>query len=114
MPKASWDVAHYFIAPEHIDEEIARVRNARNAVAEEISRLQLDLPKDAPPELDALLDVQLMLLQDEQLVNGVRHWVTQRHYNGEWALTTQFEHGDRRAQHGHPGGGRRAQRQPTD
>ncbi len=85
------DVAHYFIAPEHIDEEIARVRNARNAVIDEISRLQLDLPKDAPPELDALLDVQLMLLQDEHLVNGVRHWVTQRHYNGEWALTTQFE-----------------------
>jgi len=85
------DVAHYFIAADKTAEEIQRVRVARDAVAEEIARVQRDLPKDAPHELSALLDVHLMLLQDEPLSEGVKHWITDRLYNAEWALTTQYE-----------------------
>ena len=85
------DVAHYFVDAARVDEEIARVRLARNAVVDEITRVQADLPKDAPHELAALLDVHLMLLQDEQLISGVKHWIAERHYNAEWALTTQYE-----------------------
>ena len=85
------DVAHYFVDADRVDDEIMRVRVARNGVMEEIARVQKELPKDAPPELDALLDVHLMLLQDEMLVSGVKHWITERHYNAEWALTTQYE-----------------------
>jgi phosphotransferase system enzyme I (PtsI) len=85
------DVSHYFIDPVTTEDEIARVRVSRNAVMEEIMRLQHDLPKDAPHEIAALLDVHLMLLQDELLISGVKHWITERHYNAEWALTTQYE-----------------------
>ena len=85
------DVAHYFVDADKTDLEITRVRVARNAVVEEITRVQQSLPKDAPHELAALLDVHLMLLQDEQLINGIKHWITDRLYNAEWALTTQYE-----------------------
>jgi phosphotransferase system enzyme I (PtsI) len=85
------DVAHYFVQASQIESEIMRVRQARNAVVEEIQRLQADMPKDAPHELTALLDVHLMLLQDKELENGVKHWISERLYNGEWALTTQLE-----------------------
>jgi len=85
------DVAHYFIEASKSTEEIQRLRVARDAVSEEITRVQRDLPKDAPHELSALLDVHLMLLQDEQLISGVKHWITDRLYNAEWALTTQYE-----------------------
>ncbi|MGJ7498404.1 phosphoenolpyruvate--protein phosphotransferase [Variovorax sp. RT4R15] len=89
------DVAHYFIKPEEIDTEIGRVRSARNAVAEELVKLQASValmgPKDAPHELSALLEVHQMLLQDEALSEGVKHWITERLYNAEWALTTQLE-----------------------
>jgi phosphotransferase system enzyme I (PtsI) len=85
------DVAHYFIEASKTAEEIQRLRVARDAVAEEIARVQRDLPKDAPHELSALLDVHLMLLQDEQLISGVKHWIKDRLYNAEWALTTQYE-----------------------
>ena len=85
------DVAHYFVEASGIQSEIQRVRDARNTVVEEISRLQRDLPADAPHELAALLDVHLMLLQDEQLISGVKGWISERHYNAEWALTTQYE-----------------------
>ena len=85
------DVAHYFVDADKTDLEISRVRVARNAVVDEISRLQRDLPKDAPHEIAALLDVHLMLLQDDQLIGGVKKWITERRYNAEWALTTQYE-----------------------
>jgi len=85
------DVAHYFVDASQVESEIQRVRASRNAVTEEITRLQRDLPRDAPSELAALLDVHLMLLQDEQLISGVKNWISERHYNAEWALTTQYE-----------------------
>ena len=89
------DVAHYFIETTQVEAEIDRVRAGRNAVVDEIHRLQKTItlmgPKEAPHELAALLDVHLMLLQDEELISGVKHWITGRLYNAEWALTTQFE-----------------------
>ncbi len=89
------DVAHYFIEPEQVEAEIDRIRVGRDAVVEEIHRLQQTIagmgPKEAPHELTALLDVHLMLLQDEDLIAGVKHWITDRLYNAEWALTTQLE-----------------------
>ncbi len=85
------DVTHYFIPPDQVQEELQRLGAARDAVVEELQRLQLEMPKDAPPELDALLDVHLMLLQDELLGAGVRQWIRERLYNAEWALITQLE-----------------------
>jgi phosphoenolpyruvate-protein phosphotransferase (PTS system enzyme I) len=85
------DVAHYFVEPHQINSEIERVRRGRNAVVDEIQRLQQDMPRDAPPELVALLDVHLMLLQDEALTSGVKQWIRERMYNAEWALTSQME-----------------------
>ena len=85
------DVAHYFITADQVEAEIDRVRAGRNAVVDELQRLLHEMPKDAPHELAALLDVHLMLLQDEALTSGVKHWIRDRLYNAEWALTTQFE-----------------------
>ena len=89
------DVAHYFIQAHEVGAEIERARAGRDAVVEELYRLQESIslmgPKEAPHELNALLDVHLMLLQDEELVGGVKGWITDRLYNAEWALTTQLE-----------------------
>jgi phosphoenolpyruvate-protein phosphotransferase (PTS system enzyme I) len=89
------DVAHYFIKPEQVESEIDRVRKARDAVAEELHKLQASValmgPNDTPQELSALLEVHQMLLQDEVLSGGVKHWIVERLYNAEWALTTQLE-----------------------
>ena len=89
------DVAHYFVTPAEVPGEIDRLRHGRNAVVDEIHRLQASIaqmgPKEAPHELTALLDVHLMLLNDDELIGGVKHWITDRLYNAEWALTTQLE-----------------------
>ncbi len=95
MASSRVDVAHYFIEPGQVESEIERVRAGRNAVVDEIHRLQQTIslmgPKEVPHELTALLDVHLMLLEDEELITGVKHWIADRLYNAEWALTTQLE-----------------------
>ena len=85
------DVAHYFIGSTEVAAEIERLRAARNEVIDELQRLQRDMPKDAPHELGALLDVHLMLLQDDELNASVVHWIKERLYNAEWALASQLE-----------------------
>ncbi|MCK9214799.1 MAG: phosphoenolpyruvate--protein phosphotransferase [Rhodoferax sp.] len=89
------DVAHYFIEPSQVAAEINRVRDGRDAVMAEIRRLQTSIghmgPKETPHELSALLDVHLMLLQDQELADGVQHWIKNRLYNAEWALTSQLD-----------------------
>ncbi len=85
------DVDHYFVAEEQIEAEISRLRAARDDVAAELSLLQRDLPADAPSELSALLDVHLMLLHDEVLISATKQWISERHYNAEWALSAQLE-----------------------
>jgi phosphotransferase system enzyme I (PtsI) len=85
------DVAHYFIEPAQADEEIERLLQARDVVTAELSKLQRELPEDAPHELPALLDVHLMLLQDEALTGAAAQWIRERHYNAEWALSAQLE-----------------------
>ena len=89
------DVAHYFIEATEVESEIERLRAGRDDVIEELGRLQHSVSqmsrKEAPHELAAMLDVHVMLLQDDMLSEGVKHWITDRLYNAEWALTTQFE-----------------------
>jgi phosphoenolpyruvate-protein phosphotransferase (PTS system enzyme I) len=85
------DVAHYFVTPEQTGAEVARLWRAREQVSSELITLQHELPRDAPPELSALLDVHLMLLNDETLVGAAAGWVRERHYNAEWALSAQLE-----------------------
>jgi len=89
------DVVHYFIEPAQVEAELKRVRDGRDAVVTEIQRLQSTIaqmgPKETPHELAALLEVHLMLLQDEELALGVRHWIKDRLYNAEWALVSQLE-----------------------
>ena len=95
MASSRVDVAHYFIDASQVESEITRVRVGRNLVVDEFHRLQQTIaamgPKEAPHELAALLDVHLMLLQDQELISGVKHWISERLYNAEWALTTQLE-----------------------
>jgi phosphotransferase system enzyme I (PtsI) len=85
------DVAHYFVAPAEVQPEIDRLLRGRDAVVRELETLKDEMPEDAPHELAALLDVHLMLLHDDAFTGGASHWITQRHYNAEWALSAHLE-----------------------
>ena len=85
------DVAHYFVAAEQVAAEVQRLRDARDAVAQELASLKQELPAEAPAELAALLDVHLMLLHDDILAAATKVWIEERHYNAEWAMSAQLE-----------------------
>jgi phosphotransferase system enzyme I (PtsI) len=85
------DVAHYFIEPDQVKVELSRLAKAREAVLAELRTLHDNLPKESPPELAAILDVHMMLLEDEMLADGVANWVKDRLYNAEWAMTSQLD-----------------------
>ena len=85
------DVAHYYVAVDRIDDEVDRLRRARDAVAVEFETLKREMPAEAPHELAALLDVHLMLLHDDMLSTATKAWIRDRHYNAEWALSAQLE-----------------------
>ena len=85
------DVAHYYVEASMIEAEVRRLRAARDLVVEELTALKGDVPEDAHDELVALLDVHLMLLQDDSLSDATRQWIVERHYNAEWALSSQLE-----------------------
>ena len=85
------DVDHYFIDASRTPAELERLDAARAAVSAEFETLKRDLRADAPAEIAALLDVHLMLLHDELLIGAAKQWITERHYNAEWALSAQLE-----------------------
>ncbi|MCK9687777.1 phosphoenolpyruvate--protein phosphotransferase [Scleromatobacter humisilvae] len=85
------DVAHYYVEAAMIDAEVRRLGAARDLVVQELTALKGDVPEDAHDELVALLDVHLMLLQDDSLSEATRQWIVERHYNAEWALSSQLE-----------------------
>jgi phosphotransferase system enzyme I (PtsI) len=91
MASSRVDVDHYFVEADAVDTEIDRLRKARDAVQLELAQLKRELPRDAPHELAALLDVHLMLLGDAMLADATKEWIQERRYNAEWALTAQLE-----------------------
>lgn len=85
------DVAHYFVDESAVAEEVRCCLQACEQVALELEAMRDGLPGDAPPELDALLEVHLMLVRDPLFTGGACHWIEERRYNAEWALAAQLE-----------------------
>lgn len=91
LAPAALDVSHYLVDEDRLDDEVERLRSARAAVRAELATLKRDLPRDAPEELGAFLDVHAMILDDEALSREPEALIRGRRYNAEWALTTRLE-----------------------
>jgi phosphotransferase system enzyme I (PtsI) len=89
MGAAALEVVHYRIPLEDLDAECERLKRALALACQELQSMVSSLPDDAPRELGALLTVHSMLLDDPMLCQQTCDLITQRHYNAEWALTTQ-------------------------
>ncbi len=89
MGAAALEVAHYRIAPESVQSEKNRLIQALQATQQEMQEMADNLPDDAPRELAALLTVHRMLLSDPLISDETLSLIEDKHYNAEWALTTQ-------------------------
>jgi phosphotransferase system enzyme I (PtsI) len=88
---ARLEVAHYEIAAEAIDAELARFDRAMQAAQAELQALKAHIPADAPKEFEAFLDLHRMILNDPALAVVPRELIRSRRANAEWALVQQME-----------------------
>lgn len=89
MGAAGLEVAHYRIAAEDVPGESRRLTEALEAASDEMLVLAESLGPDAPRELGAMLNVHRLLMSDPLLTEQTLALISERHYNAEWALTTQ-------------------------
>ena len=86
------DVPRYRITPEQRAAELGRLDRAIDVVRLELANLGEQLPVDAPPEAQALLQIHAMMLEDPSLVEQTRLAVELHGQNAEWAFFAQVEH----------------------
>ena len=91
LAPAALDVKHYLVAEEQIEAEVQRLQYALSQVHRELQALWTALPKDAPAELGAFLDVHVLILSDPMIAEAPLDIIRSRHYNAEWALVTQID-----------------------
>ena len=91
LSPAALDVQHYLIASDQVESEVARLQSAIATVHTELQTLWSELPKDAPAELGAFIDVHVLILSDPMLSDTPLDIIRTRKYNAEWALATQIE-----------------------
>jgi phosphotransferase system enzyme I (PtsI) len=91
LKPAALDVKHYLVAEEQVEAEVARLQQALAQVHKELQTLWNELPKDAPTELGAFIDVHALILSDPMISEAPLDIIRARHYNAEWALLTQID-----------------------
>jgi phosphoenolpyruvate-protein phosphotransferase (PTS system enzyme I) len=88
---ARLEVAHYEVAPEQVEAEVARFDRAMKAAQEGLAALKAHIPPGSPAEFEAFLDLHRMILNDSALAQAPREVIRKRRANAEWALVQQME-----------------------
>jgi phosphotransferase system enzyme I (PtsI) len=91
LTPAALDVKHYLVPEEQVEAEVRRLQDAIAQVHRDLQALWTDLPKDAPTELGAFIDVHALILSDPMISEAPLDIIRTRHYNAEWALVTQID-----------------------
>jgi phosphoenolpyruvate-protein phosphotransferase (PTS system enzyme I) len=91
LTPAALDVKHYLVPEEQVEAEVKRLQDAIAEVHRNLQELWTELPKDAPTELGAFIDVHVLILSDPMISEAPLDIIRSRHYNAEWALVTQID-----------------------
>ena len=90
ISRAALEVSHYLVEPGKEEAEAQKLLDAFDQVRQELERLRLGLPKDAPQEMAAFLDVHGMILADPALAEKPLKLIRTQRLNAAWALTTEL------------------------
>ncbi len=90
ISRAALEVSHYLVEPGTEELEANKLLQAFEQVSNELSALKITLPKDAPQEMAAFLDVHQMILSDPTLAQKPLELIRQKRLNAAWALTTEL------------------------
>jgi len=90
ISRAALEVSHYLIEPGKEGAEAQKLLDAFEQVRLELGQLRQGLPKDAPQEMAAFLDVHAMILADPALAEKPIKLIQTQRLNAAWALTTEL------------------------
>jgi len=90
ISRAALEVSHYLVEPGKEETEAQKLLDAFDQVRQELEQLRSGLPKDAPQEMAAFLDVHGMILADPALAEKPIHLIRTQRLNAAWALTTEL------------------------
>jgi phosphoenolpyruvate-protein phosphotransferase (PTS system enzyme I) len=88
---ARLEVAHYEVAPEAVEAEVARFDKAMKVAQDGLAALKAHIPAGSPAEFEAFLDLHRMILNDSALAQAPRELIRKRRANAEWALVQEME-----------------------
>jgi phosphotransferase system enzyme I (PtsI) len=91
LTPAALDVKHYLVPEEQVEAEVKRLQDAIATVHRNLQDLWTELPREAPTELGAFIDVHVLILSDPMISEAPLDIIRSRHYNAEWALVTQID-----------------------
>jgi phosphoenolpyruvate-protein phosphotransferase (PTS system enzyme I) len=84
-------VLRYRIAKSRIEHELARLGNGRLRAREQLTDIRARVARRRGPELAAMFDAQLLMLDDPMLVPRAEALVREQRVNAEWAVQQVFE-----------------------
>jgi phosphotransferase system enzyme I (PtsI) len=90
ISRAALEVSHYLIEVGKEEAEAKKLLDAFEQVRLELTQLRQGLPKDAPQEMAAFLDVHGMILADPALAEKPLKLIRTQRLNAAWALTTEL------------------------
>jgi len=90
ISRAALEVSHYLIEVGKEEAEAQKLLDAFEKVRLELAQLRQGLPKDAPQEMAAFLDVHGMILADPALAEKPLKLIRTQRLNAAWALTTEL------------------------
>lgn len=90
ISRAALEVSHYLVEAGKEEAEAKKLLDAFEQVRLELAQLRQGLPKDAPQEMAAFLDVHGMILADPALAEKPIKLIRTQRLNAAWALTTEL------------------------
>jgi len=90
ISRAALEVSHYLVEVGKEEGEAQKLLDAFEQVRQELEQLRQGLPKDAPQEMAAFLDVHSMILADPALAEKPIKLIRTQRLNAAWALTTEL------------------------
>jgi phosphotransferase system enzyme I (PtsI) len=90
ISRAALEVSHYLVEAGKEEDEAQKLLDAFEQVRQELEQLRQGLPKDAPQEMAAFLDVHSMILADPALAEKPIKLIRTQRLNAAWALTTEL------------------------
>ena len=91
MTHTGLDAQRYLVPPHQAAEESARFDAAINQVRTEFEDLHASVPRTAPAEFAAFINLHLMILNDSTLSVAPRRIIEAESCNAEWALKVQTD-----------------------